>query len=146
MSERASLLTGLEAEVGTVIYRAKRIVAERARLVHPDLPPLGLLVLALAGRDGPQRASAFVEVLGVDKASVSRHVQHLEALGLVDRLPDPVDGRATLVAVTKEGSRRLATVAEVRRAHLAASLEDFPTADLRALVELLGRYNALLEA
>ena len=42
----------LEQEVGVLIRRVRRVIGERARLVHPDLQPASYLLLSLPGRDG----------------------------------------------------------------------------------------------
>ena len=42
----------------------------------------------------------------MDKGAVSRQVQHLTELGLIERTPDPADGRAALLAVTDDARRR----------------------------------------
>ncbi len=44
---------------------------------------------------------------GVTKQSMSEAVANLEARGLVERRPDPADGRAKLVVLTEEGQRAL---------------------------------------
>ena len=84
------------SEVGVLIRRIKRVIGERARAVHPDLQPASYLMLAYLADDGPLRSSAIAEAFGIDKGAISRQVQHLVDLGLVDRTPDPADGRATL--------------------------------------------------
>ena len=66
-------------------------------------------------------------------------------LGLVDRTPDPADGRATLIAVTEEGVRRLAAVAAERRSLFAGRLSDWTPDDLTDLADRLHRYNAALD-
>ena len=48
------------------------------------------------------RASAIAEQFDIDKGAISRQVQHLVDLGLVDRVTDPDDGRAMLVSVSDE--------------------------------------------
>ena len=100
----------LEHEVGVLIRRVRRVIGERARAVHPDLQPASYLVLTYLADAGRAAASAIVEAFGIDKGAVSRQVQHLVDLGLLERTPDPADGRATLLAVTDDARRRLADV------------------------------------
>ena len=50
------------------------------------------------------RASAIAEAFGIDKGAISRQVQHLVDLGLVDRTPDPADGRADLLAASDDAA------------------------------------------
>src|ERR1700677_2174831 len=49
------------------------------------------------------RLCALAERLGIDSPAVTRKVQQLEHLGLVVRSPDPVDGRASRLLLTREG-------------------------------------------
>ena len=142
---RADLLGGLEQEVGVMIRRIRRIIAERARGVHPDLQSSSYLMLSWLDQHGPQRASAMAEAFNIDKGAISRQVQHLVDLGLVDRAPDPADGRATLVSATEDALGRLAAVNAGRRRWLDERLRDWSDRDLGEIVELLGRYNAALD-
>ena len=70
--------------------------------------------------------------------------QHLIDLGLVERTPDPADGRATLLSTTDEAVRRMEDVAEHRRQWLDEQLGDWSDADLAGFARELGRYNAAL--
>ena len=143
---RAELLGGLEQEVGVLVRRVRRVLIERAHGVHPELQSSGYLMLTWLTKHGAQRASAMTEAFGIDKGAISRQIQHLLDLGLVDRTPDPDDGRATLVSVTPDAQARIAAVGEARRAWLDASLRDWSDDELAAIVDLLGRYNAALDA
>jgi len=49
----------------------------------------------------------------LSRTRVSRLVTELEGKGLVARIPDPADGRATLAAITPEGRTALRTAAPV---------------------------------
>jgi DNA-binding MarR family transcriptional regulator len=144
--ERAELLTELEREVGVMVRRLRRVLGERARAVHPDLQTSTYLLLSWVDRHGPVRASAVAESLGIDKGAISRQVQHLLELGLLDRTPDPDDGRATLLSANDEAKGRLREVSQASRLWLDGKLGDLPDAELADFVRLLGRYNAALDA
>lgn len=142
---RADAVHRLEQEVGVLIRRVRRAVGERARLVHPDLHPSAYFLLAHVDEHGPLRASAIAEAMELDKGAMSRGVQHLIDLGLVDRTPDPDDGRATLLSVSPEGRTRLADMAVHRRKRLDERLSGWSDDELTAFVSELTRYNATLE-
>jgi DNA-binding MarR family transcriptional regulator len=135
----------LEQEVGVLIRRVKRVIGERARAVHPDLQSASYLMLTHLASAGPQRSSVMSERFGVDKGAISRQVQHLSDLGLLDRSPDPVDGRATLISASPDAVRRMEAVARDRRRWLEEQLADWSEDDLRGFVRGLSRYNAALE-
>jgi DNA-binding MarR family transcriptional regulator len=135
----------LEHEMGVLVRRLRRLIAERARLVHPDLAPVGYSML-MALQDEPRRASDLVDLFSIDKGAVSRQVQSLLELGLIERTPDPEDRRAAILAITDEGARRLETVREKRRAELLGHLSSWSSDELAEFVGALARYNAALES
>ena len=128
-----------------MIRRIRRVIHERSRAVHPDLQPAPYLLLSWLAQHGPLRASVVAEQFGIDKGAISRQVQHLEELGLLDRAPDPDDGRATLLAASAAAVERLSLMHDERRQWLDQRLGDWSDADLTTFVTLLGRYNVALE-
>jgi DNA-binding MarR family transcriptional regulator len=146
MTSRADSLRHLEREVGVLIRRIKRVIGERARAVHEDLQPASYLMLAWIVEEGPIRASSMVEKFNIDKGAVSRQLHHLADLGLVERTPDPADGRASLVVASDDARRRLADVAEHRRKWLDQQLGDWTIDELETFAATLGKYNLSLNA
>src|SRR5262245_52249888 len=146
MTARADLLGDLEHEVSVMVRRIRRVIADRARAVHPDLAPSSYLMLAYVAESGPMRASEIAEQFLMDKGAVSRQIAHLTDLDLLTRVADPVDGRALLVSVSPEGRRRLTEVDRQRRAWLDERLGDWSDDELGRFVRALGRYNRALDA
>ena len=142
---RIDAVRAIEDEIVVLVRRLKRAIAERAHAIHRDLQGASYILLGWLAENGPVRASAIVEVFGTDKGSLSRQLQHLEELGLVERTPDPADGRATLVSTTEEAVRRLVDVDTQRRAALDQGLADWSVAELGEFARQLGRNNASLE-
>lgn len=66
-----------------------------------DLTPAEARLLAHAARAGTVRQSVLAERIGVEAMTVSSYVDRLEARGLIERLPDPSDRRAKLIALTE---------------------------------------------
>ena len=143
---REEAVRGLEHEVATLIRRVRRVTAERAHAVDERLQSSSYLMLSWLVDNGPVRASVMVESFHVDKAAVSRQLHHLVELGLVDRTPDPEDGRATLVSASDSAVRRLDAVTAERRRSFDDRLNGWDTDELDEFVSLLSRYNASLEA
>jgi len=143
--DRIDLMRELEEQVGVLIRRVRRVIAVRAHQVHPELQPSSYLMLGWLRTHGPVRASEMADAFGIDKGAISRQVQHLVDIELVDRTPDPEDRRAHLVEVTEDGVRRLDEVTEARRAFLDERLGDLADGDLADFVRLLSRYNEALE-
>ncbi|MDA8275106.1 MAG: MarR family transcriptional regulator [Actinomycetota bacterium] len=71
------------------------------------LTPSQASVLARVEHEGPMRMGALAEAEGTSAATVSRLVDTLEAQGLVARVPDPIDGRASVVQLSAEGGNLL---------------------------------------
>jgi DNA-binding MarR family transcriptional regulator len=72
-------------------------------------------------------------------------VQHVVDLGLVERAPDPADGRASILAVTESGRRRFDEVTRARHRLLDERLGDWDDDELAHFAEQMVRYNASLE-
>lgn len=144
-STRAESLHHLEREVGVLLRRIKRVIAQRAAEVHPDLQPGAYHMLSWIADNGPVRATALAEEFDVDKGAVSRTMQHLCELGLTDREPDPADGRATLVSASAEARRRLDDVETQRKLWFVERLKGWTVVELADVADGLARYNAALD-
>lgn len=141
---RSDSLRSLELEVGVMIRRVRRVIGDRARLVHPDLQPASYLILNHVSRSGPVRASTLVELFDIDKGAISRQVGHLLELDLLVKEPDPADARASLISLSDEARSRMADVAEHRYKLLDENLADWDAAELEGFVADLTRYNRAL--
>ena len=142
---RIEALVRLESELGMFLRRGKRAMSARGRMLHPDLPPGGYMLLTWLAEHGPVRASALVDGLGIDKGAVSRMVQTIIDLGLLERHPDPEDGRASLVSVTAKAREGLDRVARERRVRFNDRLADWSPDEIDQLSGMLSRYNEALE-
>lgn len=102
------------------------------------------LVEALA-EQGPMRVTALAAWQGVDKSTVTPQVRRLERAGLVDRTPDPADGRASRLTLSAKG---LAVRDQVRRSGASVIEEQMATwsdEDRRTFATLLSRFAQGLE-
>ncbi len=77
------------------------------------------------------RITELAGLVNLDPSTVSRHVAQLERSGLIERTPDPDDGRAQLVTVTDEGQQKLEAAFARRRELLARSLAEWDTGGRR---------------
>src|SRR5215471_12632328 len=71
------------------------------------------------------RLSDLADLLRTDLSTVSRQVQAAERAGLVERRPDPSDGRASRVYLTAGGRDALERLRAVQRAEILASIADW---------------------
>lgn len=132
-------------ELGGQLVRLVRLIErEQARYQaeHPDaVDRATYLLLVHLVSDGGRRAGALAEAVHSDPSTVSRQVAQLVRLGFVERVPDPLDGRATLLAATAEGRRVYAENRQLRNQRLAGLVADWAVDDRRAFVDMLTRFT-----
>jgi DNA-binding MarR family transcriptional regulator len=100
-------------------------------------------VLGRLDREGPRSVSDLAAAERVRPQSMAQTVADLEADGLVQRRPDPADGRRALVELTHQGDETLQADRRHRVGWLAQAITDDLSAEeqavLRDAVELLRR-------
>lgn len=134
--------------LGHQLIRVMRAVerAKAGRAVGPDgVERAAYVLLARLVLEGPRRSNALAESVHSDPSTVSRQVAGLVRAGLVERRPDPEDGRATLLAPTAEGLRVFQANRDRRNCEISAMTERWDEADRVRLVELLERLAGDLE-
>jgi DNA-binding MarR family transcriptional regulator len=90
--------------------------------------------------DGPAAPSQLADRLALARSTVSRLLESLDAQGWIERQPDPVDGRSSMVVLTKTGRRMSEQVLTARRRRLAvllANIDDGDRADVVRSLRLL---------
>ncbi|MFJ1745063.1 MarR family winged helix-turn-helix transcriptional regulator [Streptomyces sp. NPDC088116] len=136
----------LERELAVFLRRARANSGEMAREVHPELEPAAYGLLVRLEETGGQRGTELAGYFGIGKATMSRQLRALEALGLVTREPDPADGRASLIRITDEGRARFRRVRDARRASYVQKLANWDRAEIAELARLLHQLNASAES
>jgi DNA-binding MarR family transcriptional regulator len=95
---------------------------------------------------GPLAQKDLAGALGLQKSTVSRLVDQLEANDLVARVPSPADQRSVHVVLTPNGKRRAARLATARRALFERLLEGLGARDRRTVIDGLSRLEAVVRA
>jgi DNA-binding MarR family transcriptional regulator len=103
-------------------------------------------LLKTLATSGSLRVTDLAVCANLDASTVSRHVAQLHSAGLIERTPDPVDGRAQRVKLSDAGAARLDAALRSRRALLEKSLESWDARDLAELDQLLRRFATDVEA
>jgi DNA-binding MarR family transcriptional regulator len=98
-----------------------------------------LVLLYPLVRLGPLRQGALAELVHADPSTVSRHVASLVEQGLVRRVADESDGRASRLVVTEAGHAALDALRREREAHLERVTAGWDPADIATLTTLFGR-------
>lgn len=104
----------------------------RERAAHVLLFPLTRL--------GPLRQGALAELVHADPSTVSRHVALLVERGLVRRVADELDGRASRLVVTPAGEAVMEALRQERDGMLHAVTADWTPEDIETFTRLLHRF------
>jgi DNA-binding MarR family transcriptional regulator len=112
------------------LLRRLRREDDASGLPAPHLSALSVIVFA-----GPLTLGALADAEQVRPPTITRLVDKLEAAGLVDRVPDPVDRRISRVEATAKGVKLLHDGRRRRVASLAVSLRDLPANERSALAK-----------
>ncbi len=109
---------------GRLLFSLQKELFERlGELGHGELRPRHGAVFAYLDVEG-SRATDLARLSGQHKQVIGTLVDELEALGYVERLPDPADRRAKLVVPTERGIDEMtkadAIVADIEQRHAEA--------------------------
>src|SRR5689334_8943439 len=104
-------------ELGRLLLRSVRAVNEQiigrlTALSHPDIRGPHTAVFANLDAGGT-RAVTLAQRAGMTRQAMSNLIHELETAGYVEVTPDPEDGRAALVRLTKRGERFCVDAANV---------------------------------
>ncbi len=110
------------------LLRRVRKGDEQFGLSAPRLSALSVVVFR-----GPITVSELANAEGVTAPTMTRLVQALEAGGLVERAPDPTDGRVAVLRATKHGKSLLDAGRKKRITALANLLDDLEPSEFRTL-------------
>ena len=95
---------------------------------------------------GPRRQGELADLAMLDPSTVSRYVGQLARRGLVERRPDPADGRAVQLVATQRGHDTAHAMIDRRNAALRQVLAGWSESDLRTFTALLTRLNDDVDA
>jgi len=134
LSERA-------AHLRTAIVRTARRLRQEAAAETSGLTPTSVAALATIERHGPMTPSEIAAIERVKRPTITRTLGCLEREGLIDRAPDPADGRSALVGINRAGRERLRRLRGRKNAYLARRMRDLSAEE----VETLERAAEILE-
>jgi DNA-binding MarR family transcriptional regulator len=142
----------VDKEIGAQILAAFSSIIRRGRVLETsaeaagDVPAPVMAVLALLAEKGELRLGAVAASLGVDTSVISRTVAVAADLRLVSRRPDPRDGRACLLSLTRKGRRCLTERRNRRVRLLSAVMDEWEPGSAEALLAGLTRLRDGLAA
>jgi DNA-binding MarR family transcriptional regulator len=136
-------VTARVARVATLLARQQEEVFQRFGLNRGEVGVLS----ALRTADPPHRLSPtrLLHSLMLSSAGITGRIDRLERRGLVERMPDPGDRRAILVALTDRGREVVDAAIAANTAAEARFLAGFEDDEVAILSRLLRKLLANLE-
>jgi DNA-binding MarR family transcriptional regulator len=138
-------LTDSAARLRMAIVRTARRLRQEAAGAAGELTPTSAAALATVERHGPLTPSELAEIERVKRPTATRTLRVLSEEGLVERTPDPDDGRSAMVSVTAAGRERLRRLRGRKNAYLARRMRDLPDAERETLERAAEILEGLLE-
>jgi DNA-binding MarR family transcriptional regulator len=138
-------LTEAAARLRMAIVRTARRLRQEAAGAGAELSPTAAAALATVERHGPLTPSELAEIERIKRPTGTRTLRQLEQAGLVDRAPDPADGRSALVSINAAGRERLRRLRGRKNAYLARRMRDLPAEDVETLERAAGILERILE-
>lgn len=137
-----SVTPELAARLRLTIARVARRLRQEA---GTDLGPAQSSALATIERHGPLAPSALAQRERIKRPTATRLIGSLVELGMVDRSPDPTDGRGSILTATGDGRALLRRLRARKTAYLAQRLRDLPPADVAVLARAAEVLERMLE-
>ena len=125
--------------VGRVAHALKLRVQEFLDDAGIDMSAEEISILTVLAHLDPERMKPLSEKLGRDATTVSRQVAGLEEAGLVERSPCPDEGRATVVTITKAGSKLVGQTIPLTLALRGRAMKGISKSKAKTLVNALSR-------
>jgi DNA-binding MarR family transcriptional regulator len=127
------------------IVRTARRLRQEAASEASGLTPTSTAALATIDRHGPLTPSELAEIERVKRPTVTRTLGCLDRERLIERTPDPADGRSALVSVNIAGRERLRRLRGRKNAYLARRMKRLSDADVATLERAAEILEGMLE-
>ncbi|MDQ0474300.1 DNA-binding MarR family transcriptional regulator [Labrys wisconsinensis] len=134
----------------TPAHLVNRAARAFTRLGESRLKPFGigvghLPVLAALRSGAALSQKELAQFARIEQPSMAQMLARMERDGLIRRVPDPQDGRSSLISLTETALARLPAVREVLMSGNAEALAGFSDEEIATLAALLQRLNRNLD-
>ena len=140
--------SGVNTAVGLRVAVARIYRSLRARSDH-QLTPSATSALARIAHGGPLRLGVLAQLEGIAPATMSKVVDNLETQRFIVRVPDVLDGRASLIELSDEGVALLHQIRSISTRAIDQALASLSATERGALdraVPILEKLSELLQA
>ena len=134
---RSLAFEALEREFELIFHQFRRSAMANASQVSEGMLPGAYKVLTTISRVGSATLSELTEILFIDKGQMSRTIRELDERGLIERDPDPSDGRSMRISLSEFGAHRLALTRGEKEHELRNAMERWTVSDIVRFSELL---------
>ncbi|MEP7034418.1 MAG: MarR family transcriptional regulator [Actinomycetota bacterium] len=118
---------------------------QHAPKLHPGVEPASYPILFNLVEE-PRRVSLLADCIHSDVSTVSRQVTSLVSHGLLEKVADPLDGRAFMVSLSAEGKDLVERLKAGRGEWFCEMLHDWEPAEAEAFNDQLDRFATSFEA
>lgn len=112
-----------------------------AARVGVKLDPGSITALSILGAHGPQRPSSLATRMVTGASNISKIATRLQDAGLLRKLEDPHDSRASLLVLTEDGQRAATALGDSGHLLLNDLLGGWSATDKENLLQLLSRFE-----
>jgi DNA-binding MarR family transcriptional regulator len=139
---------GLDNQIIIAIRRISQAVETYSRFLWQEYgltaPQLG--TLRELQQRGPSAPTQIAGWMSISPSTTTGILKRLEQRELIDRCPDPVDGRSTLVKITDKGTELAMAAPSLLRDHFRNELSRLPTWERTQILATLQRVARMMNA
>lgn len=126
------------------LARSYRRTIDRSLAEHNISDARAVTVMQIARAGAAMRQRELAEAMGIEGPSLVRLLDQVCSAGLVERHPDPVDGRAKTLHLTTQGDELAAVVEDVLHGLRGQLLANVSDDDLAATLRVFDALDATL--
>ncbi|MBK5417892.1 MarR family winged helix-turn-helix transcriptional regulator [Pseudomonas sp. TH31] len=141
--ERETLVLALGEQLSALLSASRALTVATSAEFHPDLPPAAFHIAHWLHVFGPAKVSCVAEAVAMDRSATSRLTARLIDLELVEARPDPLDGRGTILSLSRRGRKKIRQAILHKGDVFRQRIDDWSDVDLEQLTQLLRRFNGL---